>query len=577
MRRLPAQEQNEAGHPDLAQSEAALPSAGREKLYDCLFLALIVLWSFLLYAPRLGFYSDDWVFLELLHNADSGSFVDLVRSLHGGDRVIQQRPIQVLYLAGLYRLFGLNPAGYHWVNGCVFVANAMLFYLVLRRLQLPRLVALAAPVVYSLLPNYSSDRFWPAAFQAPVSITFFLLSLYCLLSAQLSSRRRAAWLMGCGLAVICSILAYEVTLPLILLIPLVAWFVGRRRAQASGGGYSPLSPPVLVASTLIPLAAATLFKLSVTVRTNVESNYLAHLLNVFTGAVRLNYVVYGLALPYIVWWILANAMDWNAVLASLVCGGAAALYLYRVLASSRAEGLPGTRFWLRLLAAGMVIFLLGYAIFIVSADITFESTSLANRVGIAAALGVALSFVAAAGFLSSLVARPRLSSAVFALLVAVLAAIGFLINNTLARFWEEAYVRQQAVLRDMNRQLDQPAAGSVVLLDGICLEHRGAYLFTGERDVESLLRIYYPDQDLEARALSHKPRAEAEGLVVYTHRDLTSFPYDGTLLIYNHDEDATYPIRTAEEAQAYLTSHPFDPDRDLSRRLRMGLGGEMRR
>jgi hypothetical protein len=67
-----------------------LPSAGREKLYDCLFLALIVLWSFLLYAPRLGFYSDDWVFLELLHNADSGSFVDPCAAFTAAT-VIQQR------------------------------------------------------------------------------------------------------------------------------------------------------------------------------------------------------------------------------------------------------------------------------------------------------------------------------------------------------------------------------------------------------------------------------------------------------------------------------------------------------
>jgi hypothetical protein len=550
------------GEGERAETEPVRQPALPASHQDGLYLGLIVLLSFILYAPRLGFYSDDWVFLELLHNADSGSLVDLIRGLYSGDRVIQQRPMQVLYLAGLYRLFGLNPAGYHFVNGGVLLANAVLFYAVLRRLGLHRLVALAVPLVYSLLPNYSSDRFWPAAFQAPLSITFYFLSLYCLLRAQGSPARRLAWLACSGLTVTGSVLAYEVTLPLFLLNPLLVWYASRRDSKRFIEEKGALSPWVLGAVTLIPLAAVTLFKLAVTVRVNVQINYLAHLLHIVGGAVRLNYVVYGLALPYIVWWILHNAADWRILLAALAVGGSTVAYLYRIAASGAGDKPQSQGFWLRLVSAGLLVFVLGYAVFIVSADITFESTSLGNRVGIAAAIGVALTFVGTAGLASTLAASLRVRAGLFSSLVALLAATGFLINNTLAAFWEEAYLRQQAVLTDMNRHLGEPPADGIVLLDGVCLEHRGAYLFTGERDLESVLSIFYPHQDFEARALSHKPKPEADGLIVHTHRERTLFPYGETLLIYNHEQGAVYPIRSAQEVDAYFARHPFDPDRD---------------
>ena len=77
-----------------------------------------------------------------------------------------QRPLQALIFATLYRLFGLDPLGYHLVNAGMLVAIAVLLYLVMRELRLPRLLCVGIPLVYSILPHYATNRFWVNAFRS---------------------------------------------------------------------------------------------------------------------------------------------------------------------------------------------------------------------------------------------------------------------------------------------------------------------------------------------------------------------------------------------------------------------------
>jgi hypothetical protein len=145
----------------------------RDAARDCIFLTVTVLISCALYIQGLGFYSDDWVFLQLLGSAKDRSFSGLLQALYDGDLVIRQRPLQVLQFTALYRLFGLQPFGYHLVNAGLLVLAAMLFYLALRELRLPHLLALSIPLGYALLPHYSTDRFWISVFQATLSMDLY--------------------------------------------------------------------------------------------------------------------------------------------------------------------------------------------------------------------------------------------------------------------------------------------------------------------------------------------------------------------------------------------------------------------
>ncbi len=221
----------------------AIPPFGtRVALQDCLFLSLIVLVFVVLYIKDLGLYSDDWHFLGLLSNSNDQSLFALIGSVFPDTRL---RPIESLYAAGLYWLFGIRPLEYHIVNALVFTVTILFFYLSLNEMLKMRLFTIAIPLVYALLPHYSSNRFWFIAYVINLSIGLYLLSLYSDLRA-LRARRGHIWrwkLLGV-LALLCSLLGYEVAVPLFLLNPFLVWWRARQL-------YDPTSDKELVRKTFL--------------------------------------------------------------------------------------------------------------------------------------------------------------------------------------------------------------------------------------------------------------------------------------------------------------------------------------
>lgn len=182
---------------------------------DGLFLAGVVLLSAVLYVPTLGFSGDDWTYLGYAHTAEDPSFFGVFRDMFGPH--LRMRPVQFLYIAALYKVFGMEPLGYHIVNTLVLAVGAVLFYLVLRRVGVSRLFAVAVPLVYALLPHYSTNRMWMAAFQIGLSMTLYFLSLYADLRAGAElSPRYSVWKPVALLALVAGTLAYELFLPLLL-------------------------------------------------------------------------------------------------------------------------------------------------------------------------------------------------------------------------------------------------------------------------------------------------------------------------------------------------------------------------
>src|SRR5262245_10447586 len=127
-----------------------MPSTSlRPALSDSLFLAAIVLLSSSLYVARLGFYSDDWSFLDKMSRIGTESRSSLYRSLL--EPWSAMRPGELLCVATLYSFFGLRPIGYHVANSLIFVVMAEFFYLALRALNIGRLLAVSIALVFVLL------------------------------------------------------------------------------------------------------------------------------------------------------------------------------------------------------------------------------------------------------------------------------------------------------------------------------------------------------------------------------------------------------------------------------------------
>ena len=527
---------------------------------DCFFLALIAFLSVIFYISRLGFYSDDWIFLSLLQHAHSHSIADLFQALYAGDVVIRQRPVQMVYLVLFYKLFGLHPFFYHLANTLALLVTAILFYLVLREFGQRREVALAISLVYLLLPHYSTDRFWIAAHQATFSISLYFLSLYADLRAfRAYPNHFIRWKFLSASGLVLSGLSYEVVLPLFILNPFLVWYGAQWIDKTEKATLFSRKFLSLFGINLLALVCILVFKGLVTVRTNVGTNFITHLMNVATGAVRVNFGTYGVAMPYVVSWILFHHPNGFVLLLSTFTGALIFFYLQK-MTSRPAEF--NSKHWLVFIVLGLLVFGLGYAVFAVNADVWFTSTSLGNRVVIAAAIGVAIVFVGVIGWICSMPPMKKWGQTPFFVSVSLIAATGFLINNTLASFWVTAYTSQQQLLKDIKDNVPELPAGSTFILDGVCLQQGGAYLFTGTRDLTSALWMAYGEPSLQATVLASSARVGKEGLSIITYNNYDSYPYGKDLLIYNVAQKKLYSLTDIDSARQYFQHVNFVPEKD---------------
>ena len=123
-------------------------------------------------------------------------------------------------------LWGLNPAGFHWVNILLHAANALLVWRLLRRLNVPG--AWLAAAIFALHPVQVESVAWITELKNVLSLFFFLLAMLAWVEF-VEDRPKPLWrfyllaLMFCALALFSKTTAC--TLPAALL--LVLWLKGK--------------------------------------------------------------------------------------------------------------------------------------------------------------------------------------------------------------------------------------------------------------------------------------------------------------------------------------------------------------
>src|SRR5437016_13884982 len=100
-------------------------------------------------------------------------------------------------------LWGLNPAGFHWVNILLHVANAVLVWRVLSRLNIP--ASWFAAAIFALHPVQVESVAWISELKNVLMGFFFLLTLLAWI-VFVDERTRRPWLFYC-LALFCYVLA----------------------------------------------------------------------------------------------------------------------------------------------------------------------------------------------------------------------------------------------------------------------------------------------------------------------------------------------------------------------------------
>jgi hypothetical protein len=548
---------------------------------DCVFLAVTSLLSTSWYIGRLGFYSDDWGLFAAFQLSPDRSMGALVRAS------FFDRPVQGVFSILLYRLFGLHPLGYHAVNAVIIATMPVLLYLVIRRLNGSRSAAFVISLVYVLLPSYSTDRFWYAAFAAPASISLYLGSLLLDLSA-VHCRGAALFLrrVGAVTLLVSSLLMYELALPLFFLNPLLAWYVRRQQRAAATESRRPNRRDTAMfwlafgAVDWLLLVGLAAFKALTSPRLHAPRGVVALSISIVrnlfrTGfkdgdyglnlpaAFKANYVDYVLALPRTI--LTLHHHDPSVALAVVSVAFGAIVFLY----AKRVRPAFPTHAAIALVFGGLVMFLLGYTTFLTNKAIQITPAGIGNRTSIAAALGVAMSAAGMLGLLSSLVAAARRIEppTVLAGLVAVLAAGHFYAISALSNFWIDAYARELQIVSDVEQHLGTPEPKTTLMLAGICSYNGPAVVFEADWDLSGALRLHYGDRTLSADVLrpgSYQITHSGIATILYEGED--DYDYGSWLIMYDYRRKTTHALTDSETAIASF--------KDLNRDERCPPGGE---
>lgn len=513
------------------------------RLRDTLFLAALVALSLVPYVGGLGFNSDDWAFLgKLSTSPEQHNIVQLTQTLLSADAGFRPRPVEALYIASLYALFGLNPTGYHVVNGAVLALSAGLFSLVLRELGCTRVLATSSAAVYALLPNYSADRFWISASIAPLSVALYLLSL--LVDLRLVGGRTARlwpWKGVSLLGLLAAGLAYELVIPLLPLNLVLMW------RQARSKDFVRAHLALLFGANAVAILALIVFKLSTSYRVSMNEGYLEHLVYLVSGAVRANYVTFVAGMPVLTWWSLRGGLSAPLAIVALTLGLLVAGYVYAGLADDDLK----RHVWPKLIVAGVFVSFWGYAVFLNNDNVVFATANVDTRTAIVATAGVALVLIGLIGWISSRLSA-RASKVVFSLCVSVLCLYGFLVVNRLATFWQAAYQADLNILYDINQQLPYVPQNTTLILDGTCPEIGPAFVFRFNWDLSGALATLYHDPTLKATVVTPDVQVDTSALLIRTFRNWDAYPYGTDLLVYDNRRKAVHELSDAGRARTYF-------------------------
>ncbi|MDQ3343288.1 MAG: hypothetical protein M3524_06915 [Actinomycetota bacterium] len=522
-------------------------NAARSRRHDAVFLVVVMTLSVLPYIGRLGFYSDDWAFLgSLVTVGDHSAIGD--PAVVDWAAYLRPRPLQVAYQEALFRAFGLWPLGYHVVNSAVLVAAVVLCYLALREAGVARVVAVAGPLVWGLLPTYASDRFWFAAFGYPLAMAAGAASVWAdLRGLRAHATTRWAWKAATTAAWLVSGLGYEVALPLLAgHVAGLAWGAARGRGPAAALRRWPRPAAWCWVGLPTALLVGVIFfkMLAGADSADRPTDLTLHAIRVVGGSLWTSTLTFGVGLPLAARWSFGT-LGGAGLAASAALGLLVAGYLYRMLAV-HGDFLPGADTAGRVAVAGAAVFTACAVLFLATGRYLNTATGVSNRTAIGPALGAALVMVAAALWIAGLLPRGR--KAAFVLVVAGVCMLATMVTGGLGALWGESWRTQQSVLTAVGRDLPDPLSGTTVLLDNVCPFSGPAPVFESSWDTTGALQTRYRDLGLTGDVTSANLQITPRGLetVVYGSIRVT-YPYRPRLVVYDPARGVSHrlPDRTA--------------------------------
>lgn len=206
-------------------------------LWPLLTLFLLFLWFYGRFTPQLYFVMDDYI--ETRYNLSKPLWMVIVDSFSGELNWSGYRPLTYALRAVFSHWLRLDyVSGYYLFGFALHFVNTWLVFHIAKRLLAHAAWAFLAALIFLLLPSHNEALFYMSANANLLGLTFALITVALVLAMNQSEQR---WRYGplAGFSYVLAVLAYEVLLPLPLLLWLLEWrltgqAVGRKQVSFYG-------------------------------------------------------------------------------------------------------------------------------------------------------------------------------------------------------------------------------------------------------------------------------------------------------------------------------------------------------
>jgi len=186
--------------------------------------------------------------------------------------------------------------------------------------------------------------------------------------------------------------------------------------------------------------------------------------------------------------------------------------------------------------------------FLFTDEIMFSPTGIANRVSVAAAMGVAMIIVGLLAYLAA-----HLASPVFPAVVAAVAFVGIVQTTRTAAYWTRGAQLQEALLADARGDLHALPAGSTVIFDGIC-PYQGPAVVLEEGWAASAALSHTLGRQVNADTVSDRMRLTPRGVATSIYNFNFFYPFGPGLFVYEPRGRRLVPLPDIQSAVRYFRS-----------------------
>jgi hypothetical protein len=390
-------------------------------------------------------------------------------------------------------------------------------------------------------------------------MAFYLLSLYAGLRAVRSSSSVAGvWVAVAVAGIAGSLLSYEIVFPLFAINLVLVWWAGRAPPEEA----SRARRVAVVGLLAIALVVVGILKTLLVAK--YGSNGYAfgfyggthQIQTLVSGAIRVNFVTYLVAAPYVVGWILLHHFSVVNAIVALAIGLLSFVYLLRIGQNDEATSRSS---WWALMKVGLVAFVLGYAIFLTTPDFLMRSAGVDNRINEAAALGIAAMLVGGLGLAVARVPGRRHLMA-FSTGIACVVIGGTFIIETLSTYWTGAATRQHQIVTAITADASGIPRAGVVILDGTCPEAGPAPIFATRWDLRQALELRLRDPSLIADVASYGMRVARRSIAIDTRTTYSAttrtYPLGRKLVVFDFKHRQLRHLQDRAEARRYIAARP---------------------